>query len=76
LAELHAAPDPKKTPTLLQFFQPNTPSSGSSTVDLKKKVEQAQLYGFVEYLMGCSTKPKFRGVEVKYPPLPSIISGK
>jgi hypothetical protein len=30
---------------------------------------------FVEYLKGCSTKSKFYGVEVNYPPLPSI-SGK
>jgi hypothetical protein len=73
LAELHAAPDPKKQ-LRSKNCQPNTTNSSSSTVDLLQKNGGASPNSmfFVEYLRRYSTKSKFRGVGVNYPPLPLV----
>jgi hypothetical protein len=48
--------------------------STNSTTDLLQKISGAgpNSMVFVEYLKGCSTKSKFAGVEVNYPPVPPV----
>jgi hypothetical protein len=60
-----------------KFFQANIPSSSNSTMDLLQKNGGAdpRSTDFVEYLKRYSTKSKFHGVRVNYPPLPPV-SGK
>jgi hypothetical protein len=73
LAEIHTAPNPKN-----QLRSKNCqPNITRSTVDLLQKIGGAgpNSMVFVEYLRRYSTKSKFRGVRVNYPPLP-LVSGK
>jgi hypothetical protein len=73
LGELHAAPD-SKNQLRSKKSQPNTTNSNSSTVDLLQKNGGAapDSMVFMEYLRRYSTKSKFRGVGVNYPPLPLV----